>query len=131
MTFEPDSVHLRHDSLLIAGHAAGDLAPADAERVERWLRECRECAALHADLRSLTSALAALPRTASAARDFRLSPAHATRLRGGPWWRRLARSIAAPRGFGRPLATAFTTLGLVGILIGSLPVAMLGLSGAA
>ena len=131
MTFEPDSAHLRHDALLIAAHASNDLAPADAEQVEGWLRDCRHCAALHADLRSLSSALATLPKTANAPRDFRLSPAQATRLRGGPWWRRLARSVAAPRGIGRPLATAFTTLGLVGILVGSLPVGMLGLTGTA
>ena len=129
MTFEPDSAHNRHDALLIASHASNDLAPADAERVEAWLRDCRECVALHADLRALTTALATLPKTANAPRDFRLSPAQAARLRGGPWWRRMARAIAAPRGIGRPLATAFTTLGLVGILVGSLPVAMLGLTG--
>ena len=128
MTFAPDSAHLRHDPQLVAGHASNDLAPADAERVAGWLRDCADCAALHADLRVLSSALATLPRLANAPRDFRLSPAQAARLRGGPWWRRLARSITAPRGVGRPLATAFTTLGLVGILVGSLPVGFMQLA---
>ena len=131
MTFERDSAHRDHDPLLIASHASQDLAPSDAERVERWLKDCSTCADLHADLLTLTGALSTLPKTATAPRDFRLSPAQAARLRGGPWWRRLGRALAAPRGAGRPLATAFTTLGLVGLLIGSLPAGALVLDSAA
>ena len=125
MTLEPESAHRTHDVLLVAGHASGNLGPADAERVDGWLRECRECASLRDDLRALSVALSALPKAAPAPRDFRLTSEQAAHLRGGSWWRRLARSLVTPRGVGRPLATAFTTLGLVGLLVGSLPVASL------
>ncbi|HZM73208.1 MAG TPA: hypothetical protein VFC71_07500 [Candidatus Polarisedimenticolia bacterium] len=131
MTFQAESAHDRHDPMLIAAHAAQDLGPAEVERVEQWLRECRDCAALHADVSSISIALAGLPKTANAPRDFRLSPAQAARLRGGPWWRRLGRTITAPRGIGRPLATAFTTLGLVGLLIGNIPTGFLLSAGGA
>jgi hypothetical protein len=131
MTFQAESAHDRHDPMLVAAHASQDLALADVERVEQWLRECLDCAALHADLSSISLALAGLPKTANAPRDFRLSPAQAARLRGGPWWRRLGRTITAPRGIGRPLATAFTTLGLVGLLIGNLPTGFLLSAGGA
>ena len=131
MTFQAESAHDRHDPMLIAAHASQDLAPAEVERVEQWLRDCRECAALHADVSSISVALAGLPKAATAPRDFRLSPAQAAGLRGGPWWRRLVRTITAPRGFGRPLATAFTTLGLVGLLIGNLPTGFLLSAGGA
>lgn len=131
MPFKPESAHRTHDALLVAGHASGDLEPADAERVERWIRDCSACAAIHADVLSISGALAALPKTAHAPRDFRLSLDQAARLRGGPWWRRLGRAIVAPRGVGRPLATAFTTLGLVGLLIGNLPAGFMFAAGGA
>ena len=123
-----DVVHRGHDTLLIARHAAGDLAPSEVAEADARIRDCEACAALSADLASLRVALASLPRAATSPRDFRISPAQAARLRGGSWWRRLVRSIAAPRGVGRPLATAFTTLGLVGLLIGSLPAGVLPLA---
>ena len=131
MTFKPASAHDRHDPLLIAAHATQDLPPAETDRVERWLRDCQACAGLHADLAAISGALGTLPKTATAPRDFRLSPDQAVRLRGGPWWRRLGRAIVAPRGVGRPLATAFTTLGLVGLLIGNLPGGFLFAAGGA
>jgi hypothetical protein len=62
-----------------------------------------------------------LPAAAHAPRDYRLTAEQAARLRGGSWWGRAARALSAPRGVGRPFATAFTTLGLVGLLLGSLP----------
>jgi hypothetical protein len=131
MTFEPESAHHAHDPLLVSGHASGELAAADTARVERWIRDCSACAAIHVDVLSISGALAALPKTARAPRDFRLSPAQAARLRGGSWWRRLGRSLVAPRGLGRPLATAFTTLGLVGLLVGNLSPGFLSQAGGA
>jgi hypothetical protein len=125
MTFESESAHYAHDTLRIAAYTLGDLSANESAAAHRQIRDCRECAALHSDLTSLSTALTSLSKTATAPRDFRISPEQAARLRGGPWWRRIARSIAAPRGFGRPLATAFTTLGLVGLLIGTLPAGFL------
>lgn len=129
MTFNRESAHTTHDALLIASYKAGDGPPADRALAELRIRECADCRALHDDLAAIGGALAALPRVATAPRDFRLSAEQAARLRGGPWWRRVARTLVAPRGLGRPLATAFTTLGLVGLLIGSLPMTALPLAG--
>jgi hypothetical protein len=131
MTFNAESAHATHDSLLIASFAAGDAAAPDRTIAERRIRECADCRALHDDLIALRGAMAAVPRVATAPRDFRISAEQAERLRGGSWWHRLARAIVAPRGVGRPLATAFTTLGLVGLLIGSLPIGALSLGGPA
>ena len=121
MTFEPDSVHRGHDPLLIAEHAAGDLSGPPAKAAETLIADCSDCAALDRDLRALARATRAVSGVAPAPRDFRLSPAQAARLRGGPWWRRAIRILTEPRGVGRPIATAFTTLGLAGLLFGSLP----------
>jgi hypothetical protein len=129
MPLNAESAHPTHDALLIASFAAGDALAPDRTIAERRIRECPDCRALHDDLVALRTATAMLPRAASAPRDFRLTAEQAARLRGGPWWRRMARALIAPRGIGRPLATAFTTLGLVGLLIGSLPIAGLPLAG--
>ncbi len=112
--------HDRHDRLLIAAHAAGDLTGVDAATAARLIERCSECAALAVDMSAIRDATRALPAV-PAPRDFRLEPAAADRLRRGGWFRRILRPLTTSRGIGRPLATAFTTLGLVGILIGSLP----------
>ena len=130
MPVESDRAHGAHDPQVIAALGSGDLSVADALKAEAWLRDCHACAELRDDLATLAAALSSLPKTTPAPRDFRLTAAQAARLRGGPWWRRIARSIAAPRGLGRPLATAFTTLGLVGLLLGSLPLGALLPAGA-
>jgi hypothetical protein len=121
MTLQPDSTHRRHDPLLVAAHAAGDLTGPEAAAATAQIADCTDCATLDADLRALATAVHTLPAVARVPRDFRLTAEQVAQLRGGPWWRRIIRSVVAPRGFGRPLATGLTTLGLVGILLGSVP----------
>ena len=113
--------------MLVASYAAGDLSGLEAAAATAQIADCADCAALDADLRALAAAIHALPAAARAPRDFRLPAEQAARLRGGSWWRRAARAISEPRGLGRPFATAFTTLGLVGLLLGSLPAGALPL----
>jgi len=127
MTLQPDSTHRRHDPLLVAAHAAGDLSGPEAAAATAQIADCPDCATLDADLRALAASVRTLKAASHAPRDYRLTAEQAARLRGGSWWRRAVRDLASPRGLGRPFATAFTTLGLVGLLLGSLPAGALPL----
>ncbi|HLX33955.1 MAG TPA: hypothetical protein VKR30_01785 [Candidatus Limnocylindrales bacterium] len=128
----------------VAGHAAHDLtvlaaaADRDADDATRLsataqMADCPECRALFADLTAISAGLADLPRSLPVSRDFRLSPERAARLRSPGWRERLAGLARSPSL--RPMATAFTALGLAGLLLSaaasgvfSIP---LGASGAA
>ena len=119
--------HLGHDELLVAAFAAGDLASDDLEPAEALVAGCGECAALAADLRVISQAIAEVPARPRP-RDFFLGPADAARLRP-QGLRRLAAAIAAPRAqLARPLAGGLMMLGFAGLLVASLPGAQLGAS---
>ncbi len=111
--------HAMHDPLLVAEAAdrAGRLPPA--------LAECPDCRTLHADLVQLA---AALPTAAVATRPlaYTLTPADAARLRAGGLRRWLALIGSARDGITRPLALGFTTLGLAGLLVATLPAVLSG-----
>ncbi|MEA2519766.1 MAG: hypothetical protein QOF49_1846 [Chloroflexota bacterium] len=117
--------HDRHDQVLVAALAAGDLAANDRDRAIALTDTCADCATLRDDLVSIARATAAVPPPITASgRDFRLTPADAARLRPSGW-RRLAAALAAPRlAFARPLGVALTTLGLIGLLIGNVSLGM-------
>ncbi len=124
--------HARHDLALIAGHAAGDLANLDIAAVSALLETCGTCAEVHRDLLAIASATRALPRTARSPRDFRLSAEQAERLRRGSWLGSLIRPFASAGSVTRPLARAFTSLGVAGLLVAVLlPGVLGGLGGAA
>jgi anti-sigma factor RsiW len=74
--------HVDHDPLLVAALLDGDIPPSERAAGEGLVRECPDCAALHADLIALSSATHALP-TQARPRDFRLTAADASRL-GAP-----------------------------------------------
>jgi hypothetical protein len=124
--------HAGHDRSRIAAHAAGDLDGAALLEVEAILAGCPACAELHRDLRSIAAAtrvLGARPVPAGAAgRDFRLGPETARRLRPVPAWQRVLRPLLVRDGPGRPLAAAFASLGVAGLLLASLPAGGLGLN---
>jgi hypothetical protein len=126
-------LHATHDPELIAGHAAGDLAPADQARAEGLVRACAACAALASDLAGIGAATAALRSVPPARpRDFRISAADAARLRRGSGLRRWLRPLASPRfGFAGPLGAGATAIALVGLLVGSLSGALGGAAGGA
>ena len=108
--------HAQHDLELIAGHAAGDLADTQRSRADALIQSCASCADLRRDLVALAAATRMLPASA-APRDFRLTAAQAARLRRGGWRKALLRPFAAPRSTIRPMAMAFTSLGLAGLLV--------------
>jgi hypothetical protein len=113
---EPD--HARHDATLIAGHAAGDLAGMDRSRADALIASCRDCAELRRDLVAIAAATRSVPAPATLRGDLRLSAEQADRLRRNSWLRAFLRPFAAASSPLRPVATAFTSLGVVGLLIG-------------
>lgn len=111
--------HDRHDLMLVAALAAGDLAGTDRDHAIALTASCADCAALHDDLVAIARATASVPPPIRAAgRDFRLTPEQAARLRPTGWRRFVP---TGGRGaFTRPLGVALATFGLAGILIGTL-----------
>ena len=112
------SDHARHDATLIAGHAAGDLTDVERARADFQLAECAACAELRRDLVAIAAATRSVPAPATLARDLRLAPEQAERLRRKSWLRTILRPFGAPGSPIRPMATAFTSLGLVGLVVG-------------
>jgi hypothetical protein len=119
-------VHVDHDPTLIAGHAAGDLMDSQVSAASALLASCTDCADLHRDLVAISTATRALPRDARSHRDFRLTAEQAASLRRGSWLRALLRPFASAQSAARPLATAFTSLGVAGLLVAAFMPAMLG-----
>ena len=95
--------HDRHDPMLVAALAAGDLAGTDRDQAIALTTSCAECAALHDDLVAIARATATVPPPIRARRP-RL-PAHAGAGREPPAdglaALRAAPAVAAP--FTRPL----------------------------
>src|SRR6185295_12585376 len=82
--------HDRHDPMLMAALAAGDLAGTDRDQAIALTRSCTECASLHADLLAIAEATTTLPPPIPApSRDFRLTPEQAAGLRRTGWRRLL------------------------------------------
>jgi hypothetical protein len=119
--------HERHDRFLVAALAAGDLEAQALIDAEELVASCSDCADLLADLRSIAAATAALPILPRST-DFRLSRETAERLGARGWRGFLVRLADSRFGFSRPLAVGLTTLGLVGVIAGSIPGAMGGAS---
>ncbi len=114
------SGHEAHDRLLIASLVDRSISEPERARAEAQLRACGACAELHGELVALSEATRALPVPARP-RDFTLTPADAERLRVRGW-RRLIAAIGSSRdAFSRPLAIGFTTLGLAGLLVSTVP----------
>jgi hypothetical protein len=124
--------HDTHDRLLVAAAAAGDLAGPELAGSETLLATCPDCRALHAELLAIAATTRHLPAPARPpTMDFRITPDRAAELARGGLWRRLLRPFGRPgRGTVRPLAAAFTTLGLAGLMLAALPSIQLGGSSA-
>jgi anti-sigma factor RsiW len=119
--------HASHDLALIAAHAAGDTDVAERERAIALIDACDECARLHADLITLSTAVAAMPAPARP-RDFRLTAEQAASLRP-TGWRGVLATFSGPRfSFAAPLGTAMATLGLVALLLAGPGLPMTGSS---
>ena len=125
--------HDRHDVLLVAALAAGDLAGTDRDHATDLIETCAECATLNDDLVAIARATSTVPPPiTSRPRDFRLTPEQAARLRPSGW-RRFAGVLAGPRlAFTRPLGIGLATIGLAGLLLMNVSLgASLGSSAAA
>lgn len=123
------SGHEAHDRLLIASLVDRSISDTERARAEQQLAACTACAQLHQDLVDLAAATRAMPVPARP-REYTLSPADAERLRVSGW-RRLIAAIGSSRdAFSRPLAIGFTTLGLAGLLVATVPMPF-GTGGAA
>ena len=118
--------HARHDLSLIAGHAAGDLSASQHLEADSVLASCTHCAEIRDDLVAIAAATRALPALATAPRDFRLTNEQAARLRRGSWLRTLLRPFGTTRSVVRPVAAAFTTLGIAGLFVATAMPAVLG-----
>jgi anti-sigma factor RsiW len=122
--------HATHDLERLSAAVDGTLPAADLPSVNAQLAACDACADLHADLLALIAANRAMP-TPERPRDYQLTDADAHRLqRGGirGWLDR----IGSPRDqLSRPLAVGLTTLGLVGVLVGTAPSLLPSFGGAA
>jgi len=116
--------HDRHDPIVVAALAAGDLAGTDRDQALAQVQSCPDCASLHADLLAIAQATATLPPPiAHTERDFRLSPEQAAHLRPAGV-RRWLPSWSARAILSRPLGVGLATFGLIGLLVGNAP--MLG-----
>lgn len=126
MPHVPDShTHADHDPALIAAHAAGDATGDELATAAALVASCAPCAELHADLRAIAAATAALPAPVRR-RDFRLTPEQAASLRPRGW-RRLRDALAGPGfRFATPLGTGLATLGLATLLVANLGSVQLG-----
>ena len=118
--------HPDHDLLLISAHAAGDLSGTEANRAAALLDACPQCADLHRDLLAIAAATRALPNLATAPRDFRFSPEQAAKLGRRGWLRRILAPFGSARSAARPVAAAFTSLGIAGLLVATFLPGMLG-----
>jgi hypothetical protein len=118
--------HAAHDQVLVAVYAAGDASGAELARAAALVATCPECAALHRDLRSISSALATAPAPVRP-RDFRITADQAAELARPAGWRRWLAPFSQGRAAG-PLAASLAALGMAGLLLGG--GVNLGLSGA-
>jgi hypothetical protein len=121
--------HGRHDRFAIAEAVGTEFLTTDF--LPMTLRSCPACGALHADLLSLQRAVREA-WTPSRPRDLRLSVADALRLRRRGWRQRFALIGGPGDALTRPLALSFTALGLIGLLLTTIPVGLpMGSAGAA
>jgi hypothetical protein len=122
--------HAHHDLALIARHAAGDLARSERARAAALLADCTSCVELRRDLVAIAAATRALPAPFKLGRDLRLDAAQAERLRRGSWLRAVLRPFMASHSAVRPMAAAFTSLGVAGLLVATVLPSLLGGSAA-
>ncbi len=116
--------HATHDQNLVAAALDDDLRRGDRERAQALIQGCSACSELANDLLAIKGATHSLRSgvlASSARRDFRLSSDTAARLSRGEGWRRLLRPFGVQSTASRPLAMAFTTLGLAVLLFSALP----------
>lgn len=121
--------HALHDEELIAAFATDGDVVEDSGRARSLIDRCVACRDLHADLVAIGAVLRAAEKaeamaaTQGAPRDFRLSIETANRLRpGSVVVRTRDRLAAAIASLSRPVGLSMASLGVVGLLVGTLTV---------
>jgi anti-sigma factor RsiW len=124
--------HDRHDPLLVAALASGDLAATHRVHATQLIETCPDCATLHDDLVAIARATANVPPPITTRpRDFRLSREQAARLRPSGW-RRVIAAFGSPQlAFTKPLGVGLATIGLAGLLLANVSLGSLGAMSAA
>ena len=117
--------HRRHDRLLVARFAAGDAAPGQEHEAQDLIRRCSDCAALAADISTISKSVAQLPAPARP-RDFRLGTDDAARLRGSRFDRWLRTLTGSGWATVRPVAAVALSIGMVMSVVGALPILSAG-----
>jgi hypothetical protein len=110
--------HQHHDALLVAQFAAGDpLDGAWQAEAQRLVSTCGACAALVADMRAVSMAVAREPAPRRR-RDFRLTQEQAEELSGNAL-SRLLRGLSLPRArVFQPAAAGVLSIGLAFVVAG-------------
>jgi len=118
--------HALHDEELVVAFASDGDDAEDAARARTLIERCQACRDLHDDVVAIGAALRSVPQAQAAAaiqrpRDYRLSVATANQLRPGSVVLRLRDRIReAIASFGRPVGMSLASLGVVGLLLGTL-----------
>jgi hypothetical protein len=121
--------HRRHDRLLVARFAAGDVdGTAQQHEAQELVRRCSECAALAADIKAISTSVARMPAP-SRMKDFRLTAQQADHLRGSRFDRFLRTLTGSSWTTVRPVAAVALSVGLVMSVVGAMP--LLGAAGGA
>ena len=125
--------HADHDPALIAAFVDADGTATDLALARDRLATCVACASLAADLAAIRAATSVLPPSPiPTGRAFTIDATRAERLRRGSGWRATLRPFGRDGGIPtRPLATALSTLGLVGLLLSAAPGVLPGQKAAA
>jgi hypothetical protein len=111
------SEHRRHDRLLVTRFAMDDAYPSETAEARQLIDSCAECAALAADIRTMSSSISKLP-DAKRTRDFAITAEKAEELRGSRISRWM-RGLATPKfGMLRPVAGVALSIGLVMAIVG-------------
>ncbi len=113
--------HRRHDRLLVARFAAGDVDGAvQQHEAQELVRRCSECASLAADIKAISSSVATMPAPART-KDFRLTAQEADHLRGSRFDRFLRTLTGSSWSTVRPVAAVALSVGLVMSVVGAMP----------
>ncbi len=125
--------HALHDEEIVAAFAVDGDAADDPARARLLIERCTTCRDLHTDMVAIGEVVRAAgsAETVGAARpaprDYRLTASDAVRLRGGNVLQRVAaRFLDGLATFGRPVGAGLATLGVVGLLVGTMSLGALG-----
>ncbi|HEV7810835.1 MAG TPA: hypothetical protein VGO64_09555 [Candidatus Limnocylindrales bacterium] len=124
------STHDLHDLMLVAALAADDLAGTERDQAISLTTDCTECRALHDDLVAIARATSVVPAPIARPRDFQITPQQAASLRR-TGWRRLVPAFDLSGVASRRLGVGLATFGLVGLLIGNVPLGSFAMGGGA